>query len=209
MKTISFLLNLLICLIIAQIYQNHTFDRFHILIVIFLFILAGICVGIYLAIASDEHIYANIETTVNDSGPLADKLLLYKIYDEINNVTNNLKRNRIDQTQLNENQNQVTSADIFADAEDSLMCNLREIFDKNAANSLKAVMNRENSYYLNSEHFEMDFYNNESKNDASNTKFDSYLDELVELIVKDFVMDWLGDLIWEKDKFAILVKYEK
>ena len=142
------------------------------------------------------------------TGPLAQKYIAYKIYHEINSITNNLKRNRIDNHQLRAKEKHggaKTTEEI-----------LKESFEKNISHNklgkqlslldYPSFEDDRNTFYDDSMHFEMDFYNNESKNDASNTKFDSYLDEVVELIVRDYVMTWLGDLIWEKEKFAILVK---
>lgn len=163
--------------------------------------------GIYHALQADIYIKANLSEIVVDRGPLANKLLQYKIYDEINAITNNLKKIRIDtQSKLGDNQQLLMSHDLLSTITDNdqLLVNLRDIFDKNKKFNL--LLNKDNSFYHDIEHFEMDFYNNEIKNDASNTKFDSYLDELVELIVRDYVMDWLGDLIWEKEKFALLIK---
>lgn len=41
MKPIYYVLNLLVCLIVTLVYQNHSFDRFHILFVVISFIIAG------------------------------------------------------------------------------------------------------------------------------------------------------------------------
>lgn len=45
---------------------------------------------------------------------------------------------------------------------------------------------------------------NESR---SNSKFETYLDDLMELAVRDFIIKWLGPIIWEKDKFALMTRY--
>jgi hypothetical protein len=43
---------------------------------------------------------------------------------------------------------------------------------------------------------------------VSNSKFESYLEEIVELILRDFVMTWLSGLIWEKDRVFIMARKE-
>lgn len=48
--------------------------------------------------------------------------------------------------------------------------------------------------------------NLESNEEQSNSKLDSYIEETIELIVRDFVVVWLQDFIWEKDKLAIMAK---
>ncbi len=40
----------------------------------------------------------------------------------------------------------------------------------------------------------------------SNSKLDSCLDELINLIVKDLILTWLVDLIWDKEKCEKLIK---
>ena len=41
----------------------------------------------------------------------------------------------------------------------------------------------------------------------SNSKVETYLDELTELFVRDYIMTWLSFLIWEKEKFSVMAKY--
>jgi hypothetical protein len=38
----------------------------------------------------------------------------------------------------------------------------------------------------------------------SNSRLDSYLDEVVELVLKDFIMSWLNNFIWEKESVKIV-----
>ncbi len=42
---------------------------------------------------------------------------------------------------------------------------------------------------------------------SSNSKLDSYLDEVFSLIIRDFVMSWMSEFIWEKEKFSVLAKF--
>ena len=47
------------------------------------------------------------------------------------------------------------------------------------------------------------------KDTESNAKLFSYLDELIELIVRDFILVFLENFIWDKEKIAALAKYYK
>lgn len=38
----------------------------------------------------------------------------------------------------------------------------------------------------------------------SNSRLDSYLDEVVELVLKDFIMSWLNNFVWEKESVKIV-----
>ena len=45
-----------------------------------------------------------------------------------------------------------------------------------------------------------------NQDNESNSKLDSYLDEIIELIIRDFLMVWLGELLWDKEKFSAMTK---
>lgn len=45
-----------------------------------------------------------------------------------------------------------------------------------------------------------------NEDNESNSKIDSYLDEMIELIIRDFVIVYLEDMLWEKDKFSTMIK---
>lgn len=45
-----------------------------------------------------------------------------------------------------------------------------------------------------------------NKDNESTSKFDTYLEEIIELIVRDFFMVPIGDLLWDKEKFASMAK---
>lgn len=52
--------------------------------------------------------------------------------------------------------------------------------------------------------FFLDLEQEEEKEELiSNTRLDSYLDEIVELVLKDFVMSWLNNFVWEKESGKI------
>lgn len=60
------------------------------------------------------------------------------------------------------------------------------------------------NYIIEEDDVELDSLDdNESQ---SNSKFESYLNELIDLFVRDYVLSWLSKFIWEKDKFNILAK---
>ena len=44
-----------------------------------------------------------------------------------------------------------------------------------------------------------EFDSHEKEDVLSNTRLDSYIDEIVELILKDFIMSWLSNFTWEKE----------
>lgn len=39
-----------------------------------------------------------------------------------------------------------------------------------------------------------------------NSKIDTYIEEIIELVIRDFVMSWLSNFIWDKDKFFNIAK---
>jgi hypothetical protein len=41
---------------------------------------------------------------------------------------------------------------------------------------------------------------------SSKSKVDSYLDEFIELIVRDFIMSWMSSLTWEEENLSALIK---
>ncbi len=45
-----------------------------------------------------------------------------------------------------------------------------------------------------------------NQDNKSNSKMDSYLDEMIELVTRDFVMVFLNDMLWEKEKFSAMIK---
>ncbi len=60
------------------------------------------------------------------------------------------------------------------------------------------ISSKEKEYFIDLDQEE------ENEEFISNTRLDSYLDEIVELIVKDFIMSWLGNFIWEKESGKIV-----
>jgi hypothetical protein len=72
-------------------------------------------------------------------------------------------------------------------------------------NSTKFSLDEFESEQLNSDDTGDDLYGNEDES-QSNSKFESYLGELIELVIKDFIMPWLGNVIWENEKFSVLIK---
>ena len=89
---------------------------------------------------------------------------------------------------------------------------IENYFDKNE--QFSSLLEADNEFYLNdddtNEQFSLDQneFNNE-KDAQSSTKLDSYLDETVQLIIRDFVLSWLSKFIWENEteKFASMAKY--
>ena len=43
--------------------------------------------------------------------------------------------------------------------------------------------------------------------EAVSAKLDTYLNELNGLVVRDFIMPWLANLTWEREKIATFAKY--
>ena len=39
-----------------------------------------------------------------------------------------------------------------------------------------------------------------------NSKIDTYIEEIVDLGIRDFVMSWMRDLIWDEEKFSSIFK---
>lgn len=46
----------------------------------------------------------------------------------------------------------------------------------------------------------------EENKTESNSKLDTYLEEMAGLIVRDFLVALIEDLIWEKEKFSAMAK---
>ena len=53
-------------------------------------------------------------------------------------------------------------------------------------------------------HVQIDSQTNNETNSESNSKLDLYLDEIIELSVRDFMMVWLKQLIWDQGKFSTI-----
>ena len=51
---------------------------------------------------------------------------------------------------------------------------------------------------------QIDSQTSNEANSESNSKLDLYLDEIIELSVRDFMMAWLKQLIWDQDKFSTI-----
>jgi hypothetical protein len=191
-------------------------------------------IGCYFSFETSDYVLPSLDLPPNNS---ADKLtteyklnylLSYKLNNDLCSPNHLLKLGRADnrislskeksffnrplssnqKSFFSQNQKEFMNRDSFSANNEFI----ENYFDKNE--QFSSLLEADNEFYLNdddtNEQFSLDQneFNNE-KDAHSSTKLDSYLDETVQLIIRDFVLSWLSKFIWENEteKFGSMAKF--
>ncbi|CAF0896304.1 unnamed protein product [Brachionus calyciflorus] len=217
MKNILLILNVLFILILSQIVANLTLWRFPILIILFVFIILGVLFGLYLAFSTDEYVIPSLDVEINKNLPEdIAKYINYSLCDELSNILNNETKALNRKANLKKLDQKSEPHSLTRNISNLILLN-EEIYTKEKRKSYRVSQGSDDIPFDDNEYdpiFEMqrspaiNFINDHLLDTHFNSKLDSYIDEIIELIVRDYIMSWLGDLIWEKDKFSQLARNE-
>ena len=206
-------INFLIVLILSQIYINFSLFRFYIILLLVPFSICGVLIGFYLAFQTKESIIPDL-----NNKNFKKRKSLYQFH------TDSLKYNENKQSSLLDNE---ISADNFIQRKTSKIGSKKQLDNFNFINefmfngdnlindnymsvSFDLQSNEDNSENEDDEYLDVSGsykYDSSSLDTAyelssqlSNSKLDTYLDEIFSLIIRDFVMSWMNKFIWEKEK---------
>lgn len=184
--------------------------------------------GIYSSFQTNEHIIPELDSSQDSNKSHKNShLLTYKIYSDLIlnlNTQHNIssknsfrrsakaRRNRkLGSLISNSSSLNFNNEDYFHDfnTHDSLSSEDILVNEFNYVSTLRSI-DTDPSYddeveqrLIDNDEYSVD---DEQESSESNSKLDSYIDSIIELVVRDFILPWLGNLIWDKDKFASMAR---
>jgi len=201
----NFYIHLLVALILSQIYVNFAFERIHYLVAVLVICTIGIINGFIYSFKSEDHILPDLSSNHNDTH--TNYLLSYKFYSNLtyylsncyhySNTNSMFERftsldDRLHNSSTGNNLNNKNEFELD-DGDDGDELDDEIEFDSYSVSSRLGTN-------------DMNYHHEEEIETESNSKIDMYLEEIINLIVRDFVIVFLGDFAWEKEKFFALVK---
>lgn len=230
MTSILILINILFIFILAQVLSNLTLYGSPILVLIFIFGLLGekfnfnfekflnyflklgILLGIYLSFKSDENICPNFNEPNYDLSRSQQKLMNYSLYTELSNILN-YQTKKIEKEIRKKNQKKSDTLSItkqltnlFSINEENSMADISLIYKTPLGSDNTSLNNSENELFS-EDHCRYECF--KIIESQFNSKIDTYIDEIVDLGIRDFVMPWMRNLIWDENKFTSIFKLVK
>jgi hypothetical protein len=212
---IQIFVNFLIVLILSQLYINFNLFRFHIILLLVPFSILGVIIGFYVAFQTKSSIIPDI----NKKTLKKHKSLYHFHSDSLKCNENKLTRLSSDDEILSDNAIQRKTSKLGSKKQidnfnfiNELMFNSDNLINDNYMGvSFDLPSNEDNSDNEDEDEY-LEFSGrhrfdsssidtaNELESHSSNSKLDTYLDEIFSLIIRDFVMSWMNKFIWEKEK---------
>lgn len=205
MKNIQ--IHLLVILILSQIYVNFTILNIHYLFALLAICLFGFLNGLYQSFKTDKHIQPDPN---EDALLISDNYLLsYKFYSDLIFYINNFNfSNNNPKSSFNENRLSTGNDDNVS----SFISKNSDYDDYELDELINENNDIENNFFSRSHTISTNLVDDsilkEEENETeSNSKIDLLLDDILNLIVKDFIMVFLNDFFWDKEKFNSSIKY--
>lgn len=180
-------IHLIVILLLSQLYANFALLKLHYLAIFFISSLSGIIYGIYLSFKTDCYVKPDLKS--DQIVIHSNKLFNFRFYSNLvfylNSYSKQTNRTLSDILRKSTNEKLIDdkTSHTYSDLDDELD------YETDSLQMYNSLID---------EHTE-----DETK---SSSKIDIYLDDVLNLIVKDFIMVFLGNLFWDKDKFFLLVK---
>lgn len=188
-------LNLFALLITSQFLTYFSPTRLHLLLFLLVFVVVGVVVGVYLAFK--RHWVAEQEFDVDKNETHITELLLnYKVRSSASfsahSITTASSRSN---TILDDYNHAASSTPRFSIFTGDL---IDFHHDLDGAQEVNEDLEQGNTEY--------DEDDDQNSTSVSNSKLDSELIEIIELVVRDFVLSSVKKLVWDPDKLSNLLK---
>jgi len=218
------LTNLLLILAFSQLYLYTSIIRIHLLLCFVLFCTLGTLIGVYNSFKTSNFIAPDLpsdqkllQSSYLLSYEFYSDLILYLASDQKKTYPtqqSHLQRNNlVNRRNPSDPDYDIIEADDlnddykdFSEFEMHMMIFNDERTSENLLNSRYSKSSMSKSGSVNDSVFSEDVELVASKASESTSKLDTYLEEIVELIVRDFLMVNLEELLWDRERFSLMAR---